>query len=373
MKEYNAIVIGLGAVGSAALYFLSKSMPQVMGIDRFDPPHAMGSSHGETRITRLAVGEGQEYVKLARRSQEIWKLMEQESSEKLFCQVGGILLDSGLQPWSKYGGSSFFDTTCKIAQSENIRHEILNGVSIRNRYPAFVVSDQSRGYVEPSAGYVFPDRIIRTQLELAEKNGAKIRINQPVQAIRQNNGWVEVELTQERIRARYVVISVGGWIKDFAAKEEIKKFKICRQVLHWVAVEKGSPMADQNSVFMWGYGPSPTDFLYGFPSMDGETLKIASEQFEDVGHPDSIQRLVSQAEKDLFWEEKLRGKFEGLLPKIEKSEVCFYTLTPDAKFVILNHPQMNQVKMVSACSGHGFKHASALGEELAGELLASFG
>ena len=107
MKEYNAVVIGLGAVGSAALCFLSKSIPQVIGIDRFDPPHSMGSSHGETRITRLAVGEGQEYVSLAKRSQEIWKSMEQETAEKLFCQMGGLLLESGNQKWNKYGGSSF--------------------------------------------------------------------------------------------------------------------------------------------------------------------------------------------------------------------------------------------------------------------------
>lgn len=373
MKEYNTIVIGLGAVGSAALYFLSKNIPQVMGIDRFDPPHSMGSSHGEIRITRLAVGEGQEYVKLARRSQEIWNLMEQESSEKLFCPVGGILLDSGIQSWNKYGGSSFFDTTCKIAQSENIRHEVLDGKSIRKRYPAFVVSDQAIGYVEPSAGYVFPERIIRAQLELAEKNGAKIRINQPVQTIRQSNGWVEIELMQERIRAKQVVVSVGGWIKDFVAKEEKKKFKICRQVLHWVALEEASPMVNLSSVFMWGYGPNPTDFLYGFPSLDGETIKIATEQFADSGHPDFLQRAVTKAEKDRFWEEKLQGKFHGLLPKIKRSEVCFYTLTPDAKFVIREHPQMDRVKLVSACSGHGFKHASALGEELAGELISAIG
>lgn len=373
MKSYDAVVIGLGAVGSAALYFLSKGIPSVLGIDRFDPPHSMGSSHGETRISRLAVGEGQEYVKLAKRSQDIWHSLEEESSEKLFCRVGGILLDSGTQSWNKYGGSSFFDTTCKIAESEAIPHEILHREMIQKRFPGFELGDEARGYVEPSAGYVFPERIIRTQLELAEKNGAKIQINQPVQSIRQNNGWVEIELSQERIRARQVLISAGGWIKDFLGVEEKIKFKICRQVLHWVAVQKGSPMAKLDSVFMWGYGPNPTDFLYGFPSLDGETLKIATEQFDETGHPDLLQRSVSQAEKDRFWEEKLRGKFRGLLPKITKSEVCFYTLSPDAKFVIHNHPQMDRVKVVSACSGHGFKHASALGEELAEELLSAFG
>lgn len=372
MKEYNAIVIGLGAVGSAALYFLSKNGTQVLGIDRFDPPHPMGSSHGETRISRLAVGEGQEYVKLARRSQEIWNQLGQESSQQLFCQTGGVLIDSGLRPWTKHGGSSFFDTTCQIAQSEKIQHEILSEESIRKRYPAFVLSDQARGYLERSAGYAFPERIIRAQLDLAERNGAKIRINQPVRSIQQRNGWVEIDLIHERFRARQVVIAAGGWILDFLEKEEKERLKISRQVLHWIAFEKGSPMAELNSVFMWGFGPNPSDFLYGFPSLDGSTIKIATEQFEDSGHPDLLLRSVSRREKERFWEEKLQGKFQGLLPKFERSEVCFYTLTPDAKFVIRNHPQMDQVKFVSACSGHGFKHASALGEELAGELLMRF-
>ncbi|TFV95540.1 N-methyl-L-tryptophan oxidase [Algoriphagus kandeliae] len=368
MIEVDYAVIGLGAVGSAALYFLSKNGSNVLGIDRFDPPHSMGSSHGETRITRLAVGEGQEYVQFAKRSQQIWRELEQLTQEDLFRQVGGILIESGEQPWVKYGGSSFFDKTCTYADSESIPHEILRQGDLTKRFPAFETGSKARAYFEPSAGYVFPEKIIRSQLDLAAKNGAKIRVHQPVQAIRQREGWVEIQLREESIRAKKVLISAGGWVKDFLDENEKPKFKICRQVLHWVKLEKGGPMESIKSVFMWGYGQEPTDFLYGFPSLDGETIKVATEQFDEIPHPSFLDRTISKEEQQRFLSAKINGKFHGLLPEIERSEVCFYTVTEDAKFVVKSHPEMNQVLLVSACSGHGFKHASALGEHLASKL-----
>ncbi|MCS5491144.1 N-methyl-L-tryptophan oxidase [Algoriphagus limi] len=369
MLEVDYAVVGLGAVGSAALYFLSQKGESVLGIDRFDPPHSMGSSHGETRITRLAVGEGQEYVQLAKRSQQIWRELEELTKEDLFRQVGGILIESGEQPWVKYGGSSFFDKTCDYANSESVPHEILNQKELKEKFPAFETGSKGRAYYEPSAGYVFPEKIIRTQLDLAAKNGAKIRVHQPVQAIRQREGWVEIQLREETIRAKKVLISVGGWVKDFLGENEKPKFKICRQVLHWVKLKKGSPMESVKPVFMWGYGAEPTDFLYGFPSLDGKTVKLATEQFEEIPHPSFLDRTVNKEEQDLFLKDKIEGKFHGLLPEIERSEVCFYTVTEDAKFVIKTHPEMERVLLVSACSGHGFKHASALGEQLASELM----
>ncbi|NVJ87195.1 MAG: N-methyl-L-tryptophan oxidase [Algoriphagus sp.] len=369
MLEVDYAVIGLGAVGSAALYFLSKQEKNVLGIDRFDPPHTMGSSHGETRITRLAVGEGREYVTYAKRSQQIWKELEAITEEKLFDSVGGLLIESGTQAWVKYGGSSFFDKTQSYAESESISHQILKKKDLQKKFPAFQLTDEARGYFEPAAGYAFPDRIIRAQLDLAVQQGAEIRVHQPVTQLRQQGPWVEIDLREETIRAKKVLVSAGGWIKDFLDEKEKSQFQICRQVLHWVKLKKDSPMAANKSVFMWGYGPNPTDFLYGFPSLDGETVKIATEQFESVPHPDFLNRTVSQDEQQTFLKEKLEGKFEGLLPEILRSEVCFYTVTPDAKFVIKSHPGMSRVLMVSSCSGHGFKHASALGEQLANQLL----
>lgn len=370
MKDYDYVVIGLGAVGSAALYFLSKRGKRILGIDRFDPPHSMGSSHGETRITRLAVGEGREYVKFARRSQEIWQEIEKEAGIELFKQAGGLLIESGQEAWVKYGGSSFFDQTKQIAENESIPHSILGQKRLNEEFPQFNFPEKVRGYFEPSAGFVFPEKTIQAQLDLSVKNGAKVRVHQPVLGIQQKAGFVEIQLREETLRAKKVILSTGGWVKDFVDPSFQKKFKICRQVLHWVKMKEDSPLKSLNSVFMWGYGPKPTDFLYGFPSQDQKTVKIASEQFLETEHPEQIDRSVSKLEQERFWKEKLEGKFVGLLPEIVRSEVCFYTVTEDARFILQPHPQMDRVSLVSACSGHGFKHASALGEMLAAQVLA---
>lgn len=369
MKEVSIAVIGLGAVGSAVLNFVAGRGKSVLGIDRFDPPHGMGSSHGETRISRLAVGEGKEYVTFAKRSQEIWKELEKKSGKRLFEQVGGILIDSADSPWRKYGGSSFFDQTRDIAQAYGIAHELIDQKEGMERFSSFQVGAGARFYRESSAGYVFPEEVIRVHMALAEEQGASIRVYQPVRSIQQKGDWVELGLRDERIRARQVVLSAGGWNGDFLEKSERDQFQICRQVLHWAELEAGSPMASQKEVFMWGFGPDPSDFLYGFPSLDGQTIKLASEQFSSTAHPELLNRTVTEQEKAKFFDEKIKGKILGLKPRILRSEVCFYTVTADAKFVLKPHPRMDRVMLVSACSGHGFKHASALGEALAETVL----
>lgn len=263
----------------------------------------------------------------------------------------------------------FFDQTRQIARDEKIDHQILDANQLKRRFPYFETGKSAKGYFEPTAGLVFPERVIRTQLNLAADHGARIRVHQAVKSLRQKENWVEIHLQEEVIHARQVILSAGGWVKDFVDDPVKKKLKICRQVLHWVKMDPKGDMSPLNSVFMWGYGPEPTDFLYGFPSLDGETVKIATEQFEDVEHPDMLERSISLQEQQDFWEKKLKGKFPGLLPEITRSEVCFYTVTPDARFVMKAHPTMDRVQIVSACSGHGFKHASALGEMLAQQIL----
>lgn len=370
MKKVDIAVIGLGAVGSAALYFLSKSGKKVIGLDRFDPPHFMGSSHGETRITRLAVGEGEEYVSYAKRSQEIWKSLEAETRSQLFDPCGGILMDSGISPWGKHGGDGFFQKTIEIAKSSQIPHSTWSHSELKEKYPQFLLGEQGKAYFEPSAGIVFPERIIQTQLELACKNGAEIKVYSPVNSISTKNGSVILDLKEYQIEAKKVLISAGGWIKDFLPKEEKLGYKICRQVLHWVEIEEGYSHFEKSSVFMWGFGKNPEDFIYGFPTQDGRSVKMASESFLETSHPNNLDRSVSKGDQEAFWNEKVKGKILGLTGQFLKSEACFYTVRNDSKFVIKQFPNVPGALMVSACSGHGFKHSAALGEELAERILS---
>ncbi|MFN3996753.1 MAG: N-methyl-L-tryptophan oxidase [Algoriphagus sp.] len=363
--KYDIVVIGLGAVGSATLFKLSKSGKRVLGIDRFEPPHTMGSSHGESRITRLAVGEGEDYVALAKRSHQIWKEIEAETGVQIMTTTSGVLLDSGMQPWGKHGSEGFWQRTVSFAKSQEVKHEILDSNSFRARFPAFNLEPTGHAYLEFDAGYLRPELAIQTQLELAGKNGAELWFNSPVEELSKSGKDVLIRNEKGEILAKKVLISAGGWIKDFLPDSEKPRFQICRQVLHWLEIENGAIDWTKYPVWMWGFGANPEDFIYGFPSLDGKTVKIGSESFIDDEHPDFLNRIVSAEEQDLFWKEKVNGKILGLKPNVVQSVVCFYTVTKDARFVIEPLDGMPNVMIVSACSGHGFKHSAALGEQLA--------
>lgn len=368
MNRYDNVVVGLGAVGAAALYQLSGTGKKVLGIDRFDPPHFMGSSHGETRITRLAVGEGSEYVSLARRSHEIWRELEKKTGNQLYFPVGGILMDSGVQPWGKHGSDGFFDRTVSIAKEFGIRHELLDSVHLKKRYANFNLPASGKAYFEYEAGFLKPEFAIETQLNEAKRNGAQILTDSPVLDLQKiPGGGVKLILEGKEIIADKVLLSAGGWIKDFLEEKEKTEFKICRQVLHWVEID--SEDWKDHPVFMWGYGANPEDFIYGFPSLDGKTVKMATESFVETFHPANLIREVSLEEQAWFWEEKVNQRISGLKPNIVKSTVCFYTVTEDAKFVVRPISGMEEVLMVSACSGHGFKHSAALGEYLKNQMV----
>lgn len=365
-QEFELAIIGLGAVGSAALHYAAKSGKEVIGIDRFDPPHSFGSSHGETRITRLSVGEGEDYVALAKRSHELWKELEKVSGQQVYFPTSGILLDSGIQPWSKHGSEGFFDRTVRFAQSQKIRHSLLGSEELSRLFPAFELPIQGRGYLESEAGYLKPELAIELHLKQAQNQGAEILRNSPVQSLQKNASGYELVLEGKVITARQVAVTAGGWILDFMDSSiDRQKFKICRQVLHWIEADFSEVDWSSHPVWMWGFGPNPEDFIYGFPSLDGKTIKMASESFIETPHPNLLDREVSPEEQDRFFEEKVKSKVRGLLPRFVKSQVCFYTVTEDARFVLEHPGGDSNLLLVSACSGHGFKHSAALGERIA--------
>ncbi|MFN3757839.1 MAG: N-methyl-L-tryptophan oxidase [Algoriphagus aquaeductus] len=362
---FDVAVVGLGAVGSSTLYQLSRTGAKIIGIDRFEPPHTWGSSHGETRITRLAVGEGEEFVSLAKRSHEIWEEVELLSGQSIKTRTGGLLIDSGQDPWSKHGSEGFWDRTVRFANNQGVEHQLPTHAELMNQFPAFQIPPSGKVYHEREAGFLRPELAIQTQLQLAKENGAEIRYHAPVLSVRKSKDGFHLQLENAEVKAKKVILTAGGWIKDFLPSNELPRFKICRQVLHWLEIEPGITDWASYPVWMWGFGPQPEDFIYGFPTLDGHTVKIASESFLDVGHPSAVVREVSSEEQDFFWEEKINGKIKGLKRNFVRSMVCFYTVTDDAKFVIEPMEGNSDFLFVSACSGHGFKHSAALGEVLA--------
>lgn len=365
---FDVVVVGLGAVGSATLYQLSKRGIHTLGIDQFDPPHTLGSSHGETRITRLAVGEGEAYVALAKRSHEIWAELEALYGKKIRTKTGGILLDSGVNLWSKHGVEGFWERTVRYAQNQQVSHRILDLSEANLNYPAFQLPSTAKIYWEEEAGYLFPELAIEVQLELAKKQGASIWTSSKVKNIHPEGAYFRIQLQGTEVLAKQVALTAGGWVKDFLPDSLKSRLSICRQVLYWLPIEPGFTDWQHYPVWMWGYGAAPEDFIYGFPSLDGSTIKMASESFVEVDHPDQLNREVSLEEKEIFWKTKVEGKLKGVKKEFLKTSVCFYTLTEDARFLIEAMEGNPNFLWVSACSGHGFKHSAALGEELVQRL-----
>ena len=156
MKHFDAIVLGLGAMGSSAVYQLAKRGSRVLGLDQYSPPHDRGSSHGETRITRLAIGEGAHYSPLALRSHEVWREIERKTGASLLTQIGCLVISSPAKT-SFTHVEGFFQNTVAAAREHGIVHELLDAKEIRRRYPAFRIGNDELGYFEKDAGFLRPE------------------------------------------------------------------------------------------------------------------------------------------------------------------------------------------------------------------------
>jgi sarcosine oxidase len=348
---YDAIVVGLGAVGSATTYQLAKAGARVLGIDRFHPPHDLGSTHGETRITRIAVGEGARYVPYVKRSHEIWRELERESGESLMTACG-MLMIGGARPAAFHGAADFLQATIDVAREHGVPHEVPTAREVERRFPQFALSGDERGfYYERGAGFVRPERAVAAQLKLAESHGAELRFGERVE-----------EVAPGRVggdRARTVIVAAGPWIGELVPGD----FTVHRQVQFWF--ESADPTLHEDMpVFVWDLGRGPDDFFYGFPAQDGR-VKVASEDHTRPTTVDGCAREVGDEEKRAIFDDYVDGRVRALSPRCVKATTCLYTVTPDRHFAI---ERQDGLVTVSACSGHGFKHSPALGEEIARSL-----
>jgi sarcosine oxidase len=366
MGSYDVVVLGLGAMGSAAAYQLAKRGRNVIGIDRFSPPHAQGSSHGETRITRLAIGEGPHYSPLALRSHEIWREIETSTGEDLLTVTGGLII-SGAARTAKLHVDDFFANTLAAAKRFGIKHEMLDPAEIRRRYPQFDVRDGEIGYFEPGAGFLRPERCIAAQLRLAKELGADIKTGETVLHFEPQKDEVVLHTDRRTVRGKKMIISAGPWLPELIGVPYAAPFRILRQVLFWFDVKELRQYLPQNCpVYIWEL-QGPKQAIYGFPAIDGPGggIKVASQQYENSTTPETIEREVSPAEISAMYRNNVAPFLAGVEEKCVKAVTCLYTQTPDSGFVIGPHPESHRVLIASPCSGHGFKHSAAIGEALA--------
>jgi sarcosine oxidase len=367
----ETIVIGLGAMGSATVYQLAKRGRPVLGIDQFAPPHARGSTHGETRITRQAIGEGEHYSPFAIRSHELWREIEHDAECQLLTLTGGLIISSGAGIANMHV-PDFLATTLAAAKRYNIPHELLSAAEIRTRFPAFNVRDEEAGYFEPSAGFLRPEDCVAAQLGLAERYGATLHRSEKVVAIRQDRAHVMVRTDATTYVAEHVILTTGPWIPDFVGPERASLFSVTRQVLYWFApTEVVTPfLPGRFPVFIWE-PHGGTQAIYGFPAIPPVGgIKIASGAYGERTTAAIGSRAVTVEETTAMYQQLVAPCFPGLSPRCLKTVSCLYTVTPDAGFVIDRHPEYHQVLLVSPCSGHGFKHSAAIGEAVA-ELVAN--
>jgi sarcosine oxidase len=366
---YDAIVVGLGAMGSAAAYQLSKRGAKVLGIDRFAPPHDHGSTHGETRITRQAIGEGEEYVPLALRSYEIWREIETETGADLLTVTGGLIMSSPKRSNANsnllHGSGNFIEQTIACAQKYGIAHSLLNTDEIRERFPQFNLVGDEMAYYENEAGFLRPENCVTAQLELARKYGAEIHFNEPVLSYGEN----EIVTEKGKYQADKIIISAGPWAGELLGEEYRKLFKIYRQVMYWFEVSEQAQnyLLGNFPIFIWQFGRWEDDFIYGFPAIDGSKggLKLAGEQHTQITGPDKTDDKVSDRETTEMYRQYVGPHLPGLTARCVRTVACLYTVTPDQGFVIDRHPRHENILIASPCSGHGFKHSAAVGEILA--------
>lgn len=357
-------------MGSATLYQLAKRGIDVIGIDRYSPPHTLGSTHGDTRITRQAIGEGNAYVPLALRSHELWREIEAETGTDLFTACGGLVLTAGSEGAGHHGVDNFFASTVSAARTFGIEHEILTSDEVRARFPQFNVSEGHRGYYEPGAGFVRPEAAVAAQLELAARHGARVHRMERVSSIEPSNGGVIVHTDRAGYGADQVVLTAGPWISGLASSDDITlACTVYRQTLHWFDASESISMLTPGRmpVFIWAdVGSRYRDMFYGFPAIDGVHggLKVATEQYEVSCDPDDPATDVTPDESQRMFDECVVGRLP-LGPAVVKSAGCLYTVTPDNQFIIDKHPERPDVLLASPCSGHGFKHSAAIGESLA--------
>ena len=361
-RSYDVVVVGLAAMGSAVVYQLAKTGARVLGIDRFAPPHGHGSTHGDSRITRLALGEGAQYVPLAMRSHELWREIEALTGEMILSLTGGVVI-SVPGGRGQHGADDFLATTIATAQAHGITHEVLDGAALAERFSTFGLDGDERGMFEPTAGFVRPETAVAAQLRLAREHGADLRTGERVISA----GERRVATDAGTYTAETIVLAAGPWLPELRP-ELAAVFSVSRQVMYWFALAPGAyePHRDL-PVFIWITGDGPEEFFYGFPAIDGPDggLKLGSEQFRTTTTPAACRREVRAEQSRQLHARFLARRLPGLRARSVRTATCLYTSTADSGFAIDAHPGDADLLIVSPCSGHGFKHSAAIGEAVA--------
>ena len=352
---FDAIVIGVGGMGSATLYHLARSGCRVLGLEQFGIPHAFGSSHGSTRIIRLAYSEGPEYVPLLRAAYRYWRELEAVSGRSILQVTGG--LDVGPE------GSWTIEGSRQSCVEHGLAFDELGAAEVNRRFPGYRLPDTMRAVYQPDGGYVRSEAAIEAYAAAARAAGAEIVTDATVRGWeRRGAGW-SVQAAGERYDARKLVITAGPWVGALVPDLQA----VCRperQVMLWT-----EPLRAE--VFEPGRFPvfnmeSPTGRYYGFPDDHGEGFKIGRYYHlrQQVRDPNRLDREC-HPEDEAVLREGIAAYFPEANGPARRMATCMFTNTPDTDFILDRAPGLDDVFVAAGFSGHGFKFCSVVGRIMA--------
>ncbi|HEY0106285.1 MAG TPA: N-methyl-L-tryptophan oxidase [Rhizomicrobium sp.] len=353
MWKYDVAVIGLGAAGSAALNALARAGARVIGLDRYDPPHDLGSSHGETRMLRTAYAEGPFYVPLVKRAITLWKAAERRGGKKLFEQAGVVYAGPADNP--------FIKGTKVAADAKQVRLVRASGLDAWFNLP-----EGWNALKETQGGFVYPERAIATFLAEARAHGATVWKTCPCAAMDGSGTTIVLRTPRGEVAARCVVVTTGAWIADLVPALKPVTFAE-RRVLHWFA-DPQRRFTMRKGFRPFAIGTEDGQMIYGFPANAKGEVKVAEHmRVSVVASPDRLDRGISRADIRAI-EAPVRRLLPGLGGRV-RSTVCMYPMAKDERFILARHPGDPRVIVGAGLSGHGFKFAPAIGEVLANLAL----
>jgi sarcosine oxidase len=359
-KTYDVIVAGLGAMGSATVAQLALKGKRVLGLDRWAPGHPFGSSHGDSRIIREMYFEHPMYVPLLQRAYELWAELEARVDEKLLNLHGGLMIG--------HENGMLVTGTLRSAREHRLKHEILTPAEVKQRYPAFDLESHLVAVVDPRAGWLDPEQCNAAHLKVAAQNGADLRFEEPVIAWTADDDGVSVTTSHASYTAGHLVLAVGAragvLLEDLGLPLEIE-----RQVVFWMQPKQEAEY-DRSIFPIWAYEYKPGFIAYGFPNLPLGVKASGMHSGVVYDFADDVDRSIHEDEA-----EALKNAIRPVLPGLAASPVrgattCLFTNTPDHDFLIDFHPDYPRVLISSACSGHGFKFASVVGE-IQADLVAN--
>jgi sarcosine oxidase len=357
-NNFDCLVIGLGGMGSSALYELQSRGLKTLGLEQFTIPHERGSSHGLSRIIRLAYFEHPSYIPLLKRSYEKWTNLEKYSDQKLFHQTGSI---DASRPEDR-----IFQGSLRSCETFDLDHQILTSSELQKRFPGYELPLDFKAVYQPQGGFLIPETCIETYIKEAKRLGATIKEETKVTSLEKDPQGVRVVTNLgEVFYAKKAVLTAGAWTGQLYSQLKVHLQPV-RQVMGWFQTNpevKFEP--DTFPVFNLGLGQ---DHFYGFPSFKQTGLKIGKWQhLNQWVEPDKVDTTISEQDEDV-----LRNCLKACFPQgngaLLKAKTCLFTNTPDEHFLIHQDSTLPLVSG-SGFSGHGFKFCSVIGEILADLIL----